>query len=367
MSDFKSKSRYEKFYDFLKNNTSAFKNVGKEDEKPSYLEEKIGKKYHFDEQNHKCRIISVATGKYHTVGLRDDGTVVAVGDNYNGQCNVSKWEDIVAIYTGESNTIGIKKDGTAIMTTKDEYSYNVDMPIASVSSKFADTVFLKKDGRVAIVDDFLGSPYTTSHMEDIISVAVGEGHIVGLEESGTVIFANNHRNCYRYNNILWRDISKISVGNDFTVGIKKDGTVVATSFWKHDEFADEFNVSSWTDIVDVASGYNYFVGLKRDGTVVATGENSRGQCDVSAWRDIVAIAIGLEYTVGIKKDGTVVATGYNRFGQCDVSSWTDIEAVSAGYFHLVGLKKDGTIVAVGNNEFGQCKVSVWNYPFGQNG
>ena len=30
----------------------------------------------------------VATGYYHTVGLKDDGTVVAVGHNNYGQCNV---------------------------------------------------------------------------------------------------------------------------------------------------------------------------------------------------------------------------------------------------------------------------------------
>ncbi|NLO86339.1 MAG: chromosome condensation regulator, partial [Clostridiales bacterium] len=29
-----------------------------------------------------------------TVGLRADGTVVAVGENDEGQCNVSDWTDI---------------------------------------------------------------------------------------------------------------------------------------------------------------------------------------------------------------------------------------------------------------------------------
>jgi len=34
----------------------------------------------------------IAGDGYHTVGLRSDGTVVAVGDNNNGQCNVSGWQ-----------------------------------------------------------------------------------------------------------------------------------------------------------------------------------------------------------------------------------------------------------------------------------
>ncbi|MBG9944638.1 hypothetical protein ABD77_22215 [Brevibacillus formosus] len=35
-----------------------------------------------------------AAGSAHTVGLKLDGTVVAVGDNEYGQCNVSGWRGI---------------------------------------------------------------------------------------------------------------------------------------------------------------------------------------------------------------------------------------------------------------------------------
>ena len=28
---------------------------------------------------------------WHTIGLKANGTLVAVGDNYYGQCNVSAW------------------------------------------------------------------------------------------------------------------------------------------------------------------------------------------------------------------------------------------------------------------------------------
>ena len=33
----------------------------------------------------------VAAGGYHTVGLKSDGTVVAVGDNHHGECNLFDW------------------------------------------------------------------------------------------------------------------------------------------------------------------------------------------------------------------------------------------------------------------------------------
>lgn len=61
-------------------------------------------------------IVSVATGSYHTVGLRADGTVVATGGNGYGQCDVSQWEDIIAIYAGDIVTVGLKADGTVVAT-----------------------------------------------------------------------------------------------------------------------------------------------------------------------------------------------------------------------------------------------------------
>ena len=46
-----------------------------------------------------------------TVGLKKDGTVVAVGDNRYGQCNVSGWRniDIVEVSCGGSHIVGLKK------------------------------------------------------------------------------------------------------------------------------------------------------------------------------------------------------------------------------------------------------------------
>jgi hypothetical protein len=34
----------------------------------------------------------ISAGKYHTAGLKSDGTVVAVGDTYYGQCDVGIWD-----------------------------------------------------------------------------------------------------------------------------------------------------------------------------------------------------------------------------------------------------------------------------------
>jgi hypothetical protein len=66
-------------------------------------------------------IVAVASGFAHTVGLKADGTVVAVGLNDDGQCNVRDWRDIVAVATGGDNTVGLKADGTVVAVGNHEY------------------------------------------------------------------------------------------------------------------------------------------------------------------------------------------------------------------------------------------------------
>ena len=263
---------------------------------------------------------TISAGSYHMVGLKSDGTVVAVGQNYFGQRDVSEWTDIVAVAAGDDHTAGLKSDGTVAAVGYNEY------------------------GQCDV-----------SEWTDIVAVAAGDDHTVGLKSDGTVVAvgANNVGQC---NVFGWTDIVAISAGYDHTVGLKSDGTVVAVGA----NDVGQCDVSEWTDIVAISAGGSHTVGLKSDGTVVAVGSNYYyGQCDVSEWTDIVAISAGGSHTVGLKSDGTVVAVGDNEYGQCDVSEWTDIVAISAGYDHTVGLESDGTMVAVGENDDGQCDVDSW--------
>lgn len=97
---------------------------------------------------------SISTGTWHTVGLKTDGTVVAVGRNNWGQLDVDDWTGIVAVDAGFTYTVGLKSDGTLVATGNNTY------------------------GQLEVAD-----------WTDIIEVAVngGTGHTVGLKADGTVV------------------------------------------------------------------------------------------------------------------------------------------------------------------------------------
>ena len=329
---------------------------------------------------------TISAGDRHSLGLKSDGTVVATGDNDDGQCNVSAWKDIVSISAGDAHSLGLKSDGTVVATGSNGCGQ-----------------------------------CNVSEWSDVIAISAGVNHSLGLKSDGTVV-ATGYNGGGQCNVSEWSDIIAISAGGWYSLGLKSDGTVVATG--RNNE--GQCDVSEWKDIVSISAGGWHSLGLKSDGTVVATGNNEDDRCDVSEWSGIIAILAGGWHSLGLKSDGTVVATGDNTFGECDVSEWTDIcvpskimenilearenkynnalklmeegkytesisifetlngykdsvekiselqekrreylsplfirVSIAAGFGNSLGLKSDGTVVAIGDNIYGQLNVSEW--------
>ncbi len=260
----------------------------------------------------------IAAGYTHTIGLRADGTVVAVGSNLNGRCNVSGWRDIVAV-AGSHQTVGLRSDGTVVA--------------AGINS----------EGQCNV-----------GGWRDIVAIAAGQNHTVGVHADGTVVTAGDNKNG-QCNVSGWRDIVAVAAGREHTVGLRRDGTVVAAG----SDYDGCCNVSKWRGIEAIAAGACHTVGLRADGTVIATGSNSARECAVSDWQDIATIAACYNTTVGIRSDGTVVVSKIKK--GLDASSWRNIVAVTVGYFHIIGLRSDGTVVYTGVTDDGRCNVSNWKF------
>ena len=261
-------------------------------------------------------VVEISAGNSHTVGLKSNGTVVAVGSNSSGQCDVSGWRDITAVSTGYRHTVGLKSNGT-----------------------------------VVAVGNYYYGQCNVHGWNDIVAVSTGRYHTVGLRLDGTVVAVgwNRQGQC---NVSEWQDIVAISAGRHHTVGLKSDGTVVAVG----ENNYGQCDVTDWKDIVAVSAGGNHTVGLKSDGTVVVAGSRTYSEHDETEWKNITAVSAGENCTIGLKSYGTVVAVASNSF---NLPNWTSIVAVSAGDKHFVGLKSNGTVVAVGDNSYGQCDVSDW--------
>ena len=90
----------------------------------------------------------------------------------------------------------------------------------------------------------------------------------------------------------WEDIIAIAAGDWHTVGLRSDGTVVSTKpdSDKHPGlYLGAYNVegADWTNIIEISAGCGITVGLKEDGSVIAVGYNDHRQCDIArSWKDL---------------------------------------------------------------------------------
>ncbi len=262
----------------------------------------------------------ITAGSNHTVGLRQDGAVVATGENSHGQCDVSAWRNIVAVSAGNLHTVGLTADGTVLATGDNAYG---QCNVAAWS--------------------------------DIVEISAGGYYTLGVKSDGTVVATG--MNLYGQCDVdTWSGMAAVSAGYWHTVGLRADGSVVAAGY---NEWG-QCDVSDWRNIAQVSAGRSHTVALRADGTVTAVGDNAYGQCDVGGWADIVSVKAGVAYTVGLKSDGMLVTAGYNGDdGRCDVDTWSGISAIAVGGYHTLGVGDDGGVVAAGWKKSGACDVSAW--------
>ncbi len=258
-----------------------------------------------------------------------DGSIVAWGLNYYGECDVPEPnEAFVAVTGGYGYSIGLKEDGSIVA-----WGYNnsgqCDVPepnegFAAVASGYNHSLGLKEDGSIVGWGwNYFGQCDAPEPNEGFVAIAVGYSHSLGLKEDGSIV--------------AW--------------GNNGDG---------------QCNVSEPNEgFVAVAAGYYHSLGLKEDSSMVAWGSNNYGECYVpEPNEDFVTVAGGSEFSLGLKENGSIVAWGDNWYGQCNVPEPNEgFVAVAGGHHHSLGLKENGSIVAWGHNGSGQCNVPEPNEGF----
>lgn len=265
------------------------------------------------------------------------GTVVAWGENDNGQCNVpAGLSGVVAIAAQGAKSIALRQDGTVVSWgVLDGEAVGLN-GVVSIAAGIHNAVALRHDGSVVAWGASYDNKWKVpAGLRDAVAISAGTDRTVALKRDGTVTawgtfdmaFSGVH------------GIVAIAAGGDkHTVALLNDGTVVADDYLNEDY---KLHVpTGLTGVVAIATGDEHAVALKNDGTVVARGENYSGQCNVPAGLSgVVAIAAGYNHTVALKSDGTVVAWGANDQGQCDVpAGLTGVVAIAAGFRYTIALQ-----------------------------
>jgi alpha-tubulin suppressor-like RCC1 family protein len=304
-------------------------------------------------------------GFYHTLALRDDGTVWGWGNGQYGQL-------------GDGAPVGFATTPVQVKI---------------------------KGGDGALV------PLT-----NVTAVDAGDGYYsLALKEDGTVWAWGNNNYGQLGNGTITQSstpaqvlgeagvgVKAIAAGSNHSIALKEDGTVWA--WGANSEGQLGIGSNDWTShptpaqvkglsgVIALTTGNHYSLALKEDGTVWAWGNNTYGQLGDGTYTSrhapvqatnlsgmTVLVARGY-HALGFESDGSVWAWGHNSLGQLgdgthgvdrripvqmkgkDGDNLGGVTALAGGYRYSLALQKDGTVLAWGINEWGQLGNGTYDDP-----
>ncbi|MFZ4929043.1 T9SS type A sorting domain-containing protein [Chryseobacterium sp. Mn2064] len=275
---------------------------------------------------------TVSAGRYHSLGIKMDGTLWAWGSNSNNQLGdgtsiqrnnpvqigtATNWKKI---FPSEKYSVAIKEDGTLWAWGNNQFGFLGD---GTTTNRTVPT-------KIGTATDW---EY----------IAVGGSHTIGIKSNGT----------------LWAWGMNLSgeLGDGTTTNRLTPTQIGTGSNWK-----------------SIAAGTFYSVGVKTDGTLWAWGYNGHGQLGDGTFTDRIApkqigtdtnwaeVVAGNSHTAGRRTNGLLYTWGFNVAGQLADGGSLDkatpflaadgIEKVFAGDFNTTAITMSGYVIACGSNSTG---------------
>src|SRR6266568_4040636 len=147
------------------------------------------------------RFMGIATGRAHSLALKQDGTVVGWGaDGTNsgvypdyGQSMVPDGLiGVVAIAAGDIYSLALKQDGTVVQCDGTGFG-QLEVPsglsnVVAIAAGLDHSLALRQDGSVvAWGDNELGQTNLPGGLTGVVAVASGLDHSLALKQDGTVV------------------------------------------------------------------------------------------------------------------------------------------------------------------------------------
>lgn len=306
-------------------------------------------------------VIDVVAGQNFSMALKDDGTVVAWGDNTFGEATIPNGLSSVIAISAEGDTaLALKSDGTVVAWGNDDNG-QADVPsgltgvVAVAAAQDASLALLSNGTLVAWGDNTFGETIIPTGLSSVVSIFANANSMFGaLKSDGTVVeWGENAQGQATVPGNLY-GVTSVSAGYFETIAIVGDQSAVA---WGSNA-SGQASIPALNSVKSVAEGNGFTIELLSNGTVAAQGSDASGETSVPAGLSgVSAIAAGASHCLALLDNGTVVGWGDNSFGETTIpSGLTGVKAISAGSQYSAALLDDGTLVEWGIGFLGQTTI-----------
>ena len=285
---------------------------------------------------------TVAGGGYHTLTLRADGSVWAVGRNQHSQLGLPSTTASVSLPT----LVG-------------------GLPAASAVTASAETSFaLSSAGGVWAWGDGLHGELGNNTFNDLQATPV---QVTNLTSGVTALSADG----FSLHALAVKAGAVYAWGSN-SAGQLGDGTTTNRS-------VPVQPAGITGTVASVAAGGTHSLALTSDGHLWAWGDNTYGELGdgttisrttpelLSGISHVTAISAGNNMSTALKADGTVWSWGSvnnsNLLTPTQVAGLSSITSIVAGDYHWLALKADGSVWAWGDNGYGEIGNNTTNYAF----
>ena len=260
-------------------------------------------------------------GRDHIVALKQNGEVIAWGDNSKGQCNVPKnIKKIVSISTGFYHSLAIQSDGSVI----------------------------------AWGDNSKGQCNVPKNINNVKDIAVGIFHSVALLENGSVVMWGDNE--YNQQDIPkgLSNVTKIVAAGTHTSALKQNGEIIT---WGDDSDGEDLYYVYDTPenigkCIDISTFGTHIIALQSDNTLVGWGRAYGGETNIpEGLKDVSSISTGFGVSIALKNDGkfTVIDPTRRKNYYYYEDIFENATYVAAGWYVVGIILENGQLVILGED------------------
>lgn len=253
-------------------------------------------------------IVRALSAGANNMAVVKKGVSVITGENTHAQCDNDDWPKVVSVALGNDHAVGLTEAGSVVYSGSDEQRQCEldigDGVVRSVAAGPYASYAVMDDGTIRVSGSTEAPLEKLREIKDAVDISAAQTHVLVLKEDGTVAaYGDASTGACAVGE--WHDIVMISCGYAFSLGLDKQGQV----WFAGNGRQGRKDIAQVNDAIAISAGSLACYAVHQDGTVTATGSNGNGQLEVNDWQDVVSVAGGYLYGAALTQTGELLIAG----------------------------------------------------------